>query len=339
MPAYRETLAEGVPLTLLRLPAGSFWMGSPMEEEGRRDHEQEPQRQTVAELLLGQTPVTQAQWRAVAQWKPGPGEVPWELELDPDPAFFKGANRPVERVSWFEAEEFCRRLRQRTGKNYRLPSEVQWEYACRAGTTTPFHFGKTITSELANYDGRQGFGDGPPGENRQETTEVASFPANAWGLHDLHGNVWEWCADDLTTHTSLVKYDWRASVRPATQVADQNLSRSEPKLGTTLTQDLQTMPGSQQSNRSRSADTMISEASSISVDSLMAAGGTLQPPSVEATEARGSGSSSSETHLKLLRGGAWGFHASSCRSASRHFEAPEMQDGHLGFRVCCLPAN
>jgi formylglycine-generating enzyme required for sulfatase activity len=91
--------------------------------------------------------------------------------------------------------EFCRRLSQRTGRTYTLPSESQWEYACRAGSTTPFHVGATLTPELANYNGNYVYGNGPKGAYREQTTDVASFPANAWGLHDLHGNVWEWCAD------------------------------------------------------------------------------------------------------------------------------------------------
>jgi len=98
-------------------------------------------------------------------------------------------------VSWFDAMEFCNRLSQRTGRTYTLPSEAQWEYACRAGTTTPFHFGATITAELANYDADVTYANGPKGVSRKVTTSVASFPANAWGLHDLHGNVWEWCLD------------------------------------------------------------------------------------------------------------------------------------------------
>jgi formylglycine-generating enzyme required for sulfatase activity len=91
--------------------------------------------------------------------------------------------------------EFCRRLSLRTGKHYTLPSEAQWEYACRAGTTTPFHFGETISHELANYNGNYTYGRGQKGVYREQTTDAGSFPANAWGLHDMHGNVWEWCAD------------------------------------------------------------------------------------------------------------------------------------------------
>ena len=117
-------------------------------------------------------------------------------ELKADPSRFKGDNRPVEQVTWFDAVEFCQRLSQYTKRNYRLPSEAEWEYACRAGTTTPFHFGETITSELANYNAESTYGDAPKGESRGETTEVGSFGvANGFGLYDMHGNVYEWCAD------------------------------------------------------------------------------------------------------------------------------------------------
>jgi len=103
---------------------------------------------------------------------------------------------PVERVSWEDAMEFCRRLRQRTGRYYTLPSEAQWEYACRAGTSTPFAFGETLSDELANYDASETYGNGLKGKNRKQTTPVGMFPANAWGLQDIHGNVFEWCLDD-----------------------------------------------------------------------------------------------------------------------------------------------
>ncbi|NEO54906.1 MAG: formylglycine-generating enzyme family protein, partial [Okeania sp. SIO3B5] len=106
-----------------------------------------------------------------------------------------GENRPVECVSWYDATEFCQKLSQKTGKTYRLPSENQWEYACRAGTTTPFYFGETITSELVNCNGSYPYSNAPKGKYRQETTDVRSFPPNAFGLYDMHGNVLEWCQD------------------------------------------------------------------------------------------------------------------------------------------------
>jgi formylglycine-generating enzyme required for sulfatase activity len=145
-------------------------------------------------------PITQGQWRQVALWQPAAGEPPWERELDPEPAYFQRGEaeedqRPVELVSWFEAMEFCRRFSRRTGRHYTLPSEAQWEYACRAGSSTPFHFGATITSALANYDGNTTYADGRKGVYREQTTPVGLFPANPWGLHDMHGNVWEWCLD------------------------------------------------------------------------------------------------------------------------------------------------
>ena len=193
--AHREPLAEGVALTMVRIPAGSFAMGAPETEGGSSDRERPVHRVTLREFLMGQTSITQAQWRAVAMGKPAKSGQVRPTKLDPDPSRFKGDQRPVEQVSWHDAMEFCRRLSQRTARHYTLPSEAQWEYACRAGTTTPFHFGETISAELANYDARKVYGDSEKGEYRQQTTEVASFPANPWGLHDMHGNVWEWCLD------------------------------------------------------------------------------------------------------------------------------------------------
>ena len=202
--AHREQLAKGVALTMLRIPAGSFLMGAAETEADSRDNERPVHRVTLGEFLLAQTPVTQAQWRAVAQWqRPEPdGDEEWPQTLDPDPVGklqdaerFRRDQRPVVNVSWNEAMAFCQRLRLRTGNNYTLPSEAQWEYACRAGTTTPFHFGETLSSELANYYGTETYGDGPKGEVREQTTDVGTFPPNAWGLYDTHGNVWEWCAD------------------------------------------------------------------------------------------------------------------------------------------------
>ena len=186
---YREGLGGGVALTMVKIPAGSFLMGSPKDEPERLEREGPQHEVTLGAYFMAQTPITQSQWRAVAGWqKVG-------RDLEPDPSRFKGANRPVEQVSWFDALEFCRRLSQRTGQRYGLPSEAQWEYACRAGSTTPFHFGATLTPELANYNCNHVYGNGPKGTYREQTIDVASFPANGWGLHDMHGNVWEWCED------------------------------------------------------------------------------------------------------------------------------------------------
>ena len=196
---YDEGLAAGVlPLRLMQIPAGSFLMGSPDDEPERRDSEGPQHEVTVAEFFMAKYPVTQAQWRIVAGWE----AVNRELKVAP--ASFKGDKRPVEQVSWEEAVEFCDRLTTHTQRHYRLPTEAEWEYACRGGTTTPFHFGETITTDIANYRGTDyeskgwsgSYGAGPKGEYREETTPVDHFGiANAFGLCDLHGNVWEWCAD------------------------------------------------------------------------------------------------------------------------------------------------
>jgi formylglycine-generating enzyme required for sulfatase activity len=203
---YRQELSEDVALTLVPISAGTFWMGSP-EGERQRTPTESPQHEVMLNSFwMAQTPITQAQWRAVAGWQPREGER-WGRELHLAPSFFQGENarlvegetnthhRPVERVSWWEAIEFCSRLSQRTGRNYCLPSEAQWEYACRAGSTAAFHCGETISSVLANYDGNYSFENGPTGTDREQTSSVFTFPANAWGLHDMHGNVWEWCED------------------------------------------------------------------------------------------------------------------------------------------------
>ena len=131
----------------------------------------------------------------------------------------------MEQVSWLDAMEFCNRLSQRTGRVYTLPSEAQWEYACRAGSTTPFAFGATLSAELANYDATSTYGDGPKGEYRQQTTQVGMFPANAWGLHDMHGNVWEWCLDHWHDSYEGAPSDGRAWLKPSASEEERRLLR------------------------------------------------------------------------------------------------------------------
>jgi len=176
---FTEDLENGIFLEMVHIPGGTFIMGSPKNEEGY-NKSQNPQHQvTVPAFFIGKYPVTQKQWRIVAA-------LPKiNINLEPKPSQFQSDNLPVESVSWYDAQEFCARLSQKTNKSYRLPSEAEWEYACRGRTTTAFYFGKTISPELANYDSQY----------QGKTTEVGKFPANPFGLHDMCGNVWEWCED------------------------------------------------------------------------------------------------------------------------------------------------
>lgn len=186
---YQEKLKTNLCIEMARIPEGEFMMGSPPEEPERCTNEEPQHLVVVPSFYMARYPVTQAQWRFVA------GLTKVKLNLLPDPAFFKGENLPVECVSWVEAVEFCERLSVYTGRKYALPSEAQWEYACRAGTTTPFHFGDKITTDTANYYGTHSYNEGSKGIYRKRTTLVGSFLPNDFGLYDMHSNVWEWCQD------------------------------------------------------------------------------------------------------------------------------------------------
>ena len=191
---FNEDLGKGITLEMVAIPGNTFIMGS-SKEEGY-DYEKPQHQVTVPSFFMGKYPITQAQWRAIASRE----DLKVERDLEPNPSWFKdrqeSVSRPVEQVSWYDAVEFCARLSKQTGKEYRLPSEAEWEYACRAGTTTPFHFGETITGNLANYDAMYTFADEPKEEYRKQTTPIGQFLPNAFGLYDMHGNVYEWCLDD-----------------------------------------------------------------------------------------------------------------------------------------------
>jgi formylglycine-generating enzyme required for sulfatase activity len=160
---------------------GTFTMGSPSDEKGRGDDEIPHKVKFTKGFYIGIHTVTQGEWLAV---------------MGNNPSEFKGEkNLPVEQVSWDDCQEFCKKLTDKEKKAYRLPTEAEWEYTCRAGTTSPFHFGATIATDQANYNGTFTYGNGKRGVYREKTMPVGRFPTNAWGLHDMHGNVWQWCHD------------------------------------------------------------------------------------------------------------------------------------------------
>jgi formylglycine-generating enzyme required for sulfatase activity len=213
---FTETLGASVGLDMMLIPAGVFTMGSPKYEPERRANEGPQHSVSLGRFFIGAFPVTQAQWAAVVTAHP----AKFAYGLDPYPSFFKGDDLPVESIAWNQADEFCRRLAEMTGRDYRLPSEAEWEYSCRAGSTGPFNVGPTITTDLANYCGEGGavcgksdgksvasdvydgvtygsgaYDQGPAGIFRATTTPKGTFPPNRFGLYDMHGNVWEYCLD------------------------------------------------------------------------------------------------------------------------------------------------
>ncbi len=178
--AMSVTLPGGGQLQLAWIPSGSFMMGSPSSESGRDSDEGPRHSVTISHgFYMGKYEVTQAQWQAI---------------MGNNPSHFKGANLPVETVSWNDVQDFIKRLNQKTGLHFRLPTEAEWEYACRGGTVTAFCYGNSLSADMANFDGYYPYNAGK-GTYREKTTPVGSFQPNQWGLYDMHGNVWEWCSD------------------------------------------------------------------------------------------------------------------------------------------------
>ena len=173
-------LGNEVNMELVFIPAGEFDMGSPPSEPKRDKDEGQHHIKLTKAFYMGKFEVTQLQYRVI---------------MNDNKSKFGGDNLPVENVNWYETGRFLKKLSDKTELKFRLPTEAEWEYACRAGTTTAFNVGETIDSDLANYNAKSPYANGIVGVYLKRTTDVGSYPPNAFGLYDMHGNVWEWCKD------------------------------------------------------------------------------------------------------------------------------------------------
>ena len=178
------TLPGGVKMEMIYVAPGSFTMGSPEAEDGHEDDETQHRVTLTKGYWLGKYEVTQRQWESV---------------MGDNPSIFKGPDRPVESISWDDCQKFIEKVdaasRRQLGGEARLPTEAEWEYACRAGTVTAYSWGDALNGDKANCDGNYPCGTTVKGRYRQETADVGSYSPNAWGFYDMHGNVWEWCSD------------------------------------------------------------------------------------------------------------------------------------------------
>ena len=236
---------------MVRVPAGEFLMGAAIGEKESNDNERPQRKISVPEFWIGKYVITQAQWKALM----GPKTITTE---NPTPSMSQGTSQstsysasrvkkplqPIENIFWTDAVEFCQRLSQHTGRDYRLPSGAQWEYACRAGSTTPFHFGETLTPDLAIYIGSYTYAQGPRGIYREQTTEVGLFPPNAFGLYDMHGNVWEWCLDGWPSLTDNLSTDISADIYTGNHSYHDNSYRNNRQIN-----NLQKLSGQKKSLR------------------------------------------------------------------------------------------
>lgn len=210
-----KNFTNSIGIKFVWIPPGNFIMGSTPKEKLRGEDEAQHKVTLTKGFYMSVYVVTQQQWQEV---------------MGNNPSSFMGEkNLPVETVSWDDCQALMKTMGAKDRRQYRLPTEAEWEYACRAGTTTPFHFGETISTNQANYDGRFAYGDGKIGQRRNKTTPVGAFPANAFGLHDMHGNVWQWCQDSYQEYPKKAAVDPQATGAGKGRVMRGGSCRSGPR--------------------------------------------------------------------------------------------------------------
>ena len=210
-PTLTVDLGDGVKMEFVRIPAGEFVMGSP-EGEGERDAGEGPQHKVklATAFYMGKYDVTQAQWIKVI------GSNQSQLTGD--------LNLPADSISWGDCQKFCKYASKKTGRAIRLPTEAQWEYACRAGSQSPFNTGATLLATQANINGEERYGSGAKGANVGKTLKVGSYAPNAWGLYDMHGNVWEWCEDAYVDSYDQASAEGSVAVKPSANVKSEDIA-------------------------------------------------------------------------------------------------------------------
>ncbi len=290
------------------IPPGTFQMGSPKDEHGRSQDEILHKVTLTRGFYLGVTTVTQEQWLAV---------------MGANPSFHKGEkNLPVECVSWDDCQVFLEKLSKKEGQVYRLPTEAEWEYACRAGTTTPFYFGDNITSDsMVNFNGNYPYRKGI-GSARNRTTQVGIFPANAWGLFDMHGNVMQWCADSYLDYPQGAVVDPHDPYPEPARVAECVKNLSSPQFA-----------------ERQAATKTLKEIGRAALPALRKAA--ANPPDLE-TQRRVEQIMASITNIDLfhvVRGGSFNSPAANVRSAHRFKLGPTERYFSVGFRVALTPGQ
>lgn len=195
------------PIKMVKIPAGKFLMGASRHDLYPSPSELPRVEVTLESFLISETTITQRQWEIVANWEPV------DRPLKHRPSYFKESGLPVEQVSWHDAMEFCARLRRKTRVAYTLPTEAQWEYACRAGTTSDYSFGNSLTPDRANFDTQWDYLSPFP-EGKEQTVEGRFYPPNGWGVFGMHGNVFEWCLDSWYGTLKGMPQDGSARIKP-----------------------------------------------------------------------------------------------------------------------------